>query len=107
FDYLNRKVLNVFARRFVSKADLRNPLAAPLYADLEGLPPLLIHAGGAEVLLDDARRIADRARVAGVDVQLEVWPDMIHAWHGFAPITAQSRDAIARIGEFVHQRHSA
>jgi len=107
YDYLDRRLLEVYASRFVRDEDLRNPLAAPLYADLQGLPPLLIHAGGAEVLLDDSRRIADRAREAGVDVQLEVWPDMIHAWHGFAPIAAQSRDAIARVGDFVQERLSA
>ncbi len=107
FDYLDRKVLEIYARRFVGDDNLRNPLAAPLYAELHGLPPLLIHVGGAEVLLDDSRRIADRAREAGVQVELEVWPDMIHAWHGFAPITAQSRDAIARVGEFVQEHQSA
>ncbi len=104
FDYLNRKVLQVYASRFVTDDDLRNPLAAPLYAELDGLPPLLIHAGEAEVLLDDARCITDRARQAGVEVELEVWPDMIHAWHVFAPLVAQGRDAVARIGEFVQQR---
>jgi monoterpene epsilon-lactone hydrolase len=107
FDYLNRKVLQVYARRFVRDGDRRNPLAAPLYAELDGLPPLLIHAGGAEVLLDDARRITERARQAGVTVDLEVWPDMIHAWHAYAPIVAQGRDAIARIGQFVRNRQGA
>ncbi len=106
FDYLNRKVLQIYASRFVTDGDLRTPLAAPLYANLDGLPPLLIHAGEAEVLLDDARSITDRARQAGVEVELEVWPDMIHAWHAYAPIVAQGRDAIARLGEFVQNRQS-
>ena len=62
----------------------RTPLAAPLYADLSGLPPLLIQVGTAETLLDDASRLAERARKAGVTVSYEPWEDMIHVWHLFA-----------------------
>jgi monoterpene epsilon-lactone hydrolase len=58
----------------------RTPLAAPLHADLAGLPPLLIQVGSAETLLDDSIRIAARAGAADVRVTLEVWPHMIHAW---------------------------
>ncbi len=78
YDYVCARRLRVFARRFVREADVRNPLAAPVHANLRGLPPMLVQAGGAESLLDDARRIAARPRDAGVDVTLEVEPDMIH-----------------------------
>jgi len=100
YDYLTKKVLRVYARRFVREDQLRDPLAAPLYADLHGLPPLLIQAGGAEVLLDDATRLADRARDAGVDTTLDVWEDMIHAWHVFGTFIPQAKQAIADIAVF-------
>lgn len=82
----------------------RTPLAAPLYADLAGLPPLLIQVGTAETLLDDSTRIAERARDAGVDVTLEVWDEMIHVFHAFAPILPEGQEAIDKIGEFLRTR---
>ena len=85
-------------------ADHRNPLVSPLHADMAGLPPLLIQVGAAETLLDDNLRCAEAARSAGVDVKLEVWPDMIHAWHVFAPMLEEGRQAIQRIGDFVKDR---
>ena len=106
FDYVGYRVIRSFARRFVRHEDLRHPYAAPLYADLSGLPPLLIQAGGAETLLDDSVRLAERARRAGVDVSLEVATDMIHAWHLFAPAFEQPRNAIRRAGSFIRE-HSA
>jgi acetyl esterase/lipase len=104
FDFVSRPVLELYARRFVGDGDRRNPLAAPIHADLTGLPPLLVHAGGAEVLLDDALQLATRARAAGVDVDLEVWADMNHAWHLFAAWVPEGREAIARIGAFIRAR---
>jgi epsilon-lactone hydrolase len=82
----------------------RTPLAAPLYADLSGLPPLLIHVGTAETLLDDSTRIAERAREVGVDVTLELWDEMIHVFHAFAPILPEGQQAIEKIGEFLRAR---
>ena len=72
-----------------------------IFADFEGLPPLLIQVGDAEVLLDDATRTAERAKSAGVDVKIEVWPEMVHVWHVFAKILPEGQQAIDRIGEFV------
>ncbi len=100
YDFVHRRTLDVYARRFVGRGDRRNPLAAPIHADLAGLPPLLIHAGGAESLLDDALHLARRARAAGVHVDLDVWPDMIHAWHIFGFLD-EAREAVGRIGDFV------
>ncbi|HEY6394506.1 MAG TPA: alpha/beta hydrolase [Candidatus Binataceae bacterium] len=81
----------------------RTPLAAPLYADLTGLPPLLIQVGTAETLLDDASRIAERARKAGVTVTYEPWENMIHVWQIFAPMLDEGQQAIDRIGEFIQK----
>jgi acetyl esterase/lipase len=89
------------AAEYLGGQDARTPLASPLYADLHGLPPLLIHVGTAETLLDDSTRLAERARAAGVPVDLEVWDDMIHVWHAFAPLLPEADRAIARVGEWV------
>ena len=70
---------------------------------MKGLPPLLIQVGDLETLLDDATRTAANAKAAGVDVTLEVWPEMVHVWHLFAPMVPEGRAAIARIGQFIAQ----
>lgn len=92
------------ASLYLNGADPRTPLAAPLYANLTGLPPLLIQVGTAETLFDDATRLADRAKAAGVDVTLEAWDDMIHVWQLFAAMLPEGQQAIDRIGEYIRQR---
>jgi acetyl esterase/lipase len=103
YDYLGRRVLSQYVKRWLDPTQLKNPLAAPLNADLSGLPPLLIQVGSAEVLLDDSRRIAERAKAAGVDVTLRVWEDMIHVWHLFAFMAPQGVAAIEEIGAFIRE----
>jgi acetyl esterase/lipase len=103
FDYVSREVLEVYTQRFVAPHERRDPLAAPVHADLRGLPPMLVLAGGAEVLLDDARAIAARAREAGVDVRLEIEADMIHAWPLFSGMPSAQR-AVERMGLYVRAR---
>jgi acetyl esterase/lipase len=93
----------MLAKAYLSDADPRTPLASPLYADLAELPPLLVQVGTSEVLLDDATRLAERARSAGVDVVLEPWDEMIHMWHFFAAVLPEGQQAIERIGEFVRE----
>ena len=80
------------------------PLASPLFADLRRLPPLLIHVGSDEVLLDDAIGLAERAKAAGVDVTLDQWDRMIHVWHWFLPLLDEAQSAIDSIGGFVRAR---
>jgi acetyl esterase/lipase len=92
------------AAAYLAGKDPRTPLAAPLYADLSGLPPLLIQVGTAETLLDDASRLAERARKAGVTVSYEPWESMIHVWHLFAPMLDEGQQAIDRVGEFVRKQ---
>lgn len=95
------------ARRYLGKADPRTPLASPLYADLRGLPPLLLQVGDAEILLDDSTRLAERARAAGVEVRLVVWPEMWHVWHAFAPIVPEAQRAIDELAAFARERMAA
>ena len=97
-----RETILTLAKAYLGDTDPRTPLAAPLYADLKGLPPLLIQVGTAEVLFDDATRLAERAKSAGVEVVLEPWEDMIHMWH-FFPMLPEAQQAIERIGEFVRK----
>jgi acetyl esterase/lipase len=92
------------AQAYLGDRDCRTPLAAPLYADLHGLPPLLIHVGTSEALLDDARRLAACAKAVGVDVTIEEWPDMIHVWHVFGSFLPEAQQASDRIGEFIRER---
>ena len=84
--------------------DARNPLASPLFADLHGLPPLLMQAGDRETVLDDSVRFAAKARAAGVAVELEVWPGMIHVFQQFPRELAEAREAIRVIGAFLKAR---
>ncbi len=101
---LNQDLLLWFSERYLAGADARAPLAAPIYADLAGLPPLLIQVGTAEVLLDDALRLAERARASGVDVSLDVAHDMVHVWHLFQPVLDEAGEAIRRAGAFLRGR---
>jgi acetyl esterase/lipase len=88
------------AKLYLNGADPRSPRAAPIYADLSGLAPLLIQVGAAETLLDDAIRLAQTAGAADVAIDLQVWPEMIHVWHIYHPELAAGRRAIAAGGEF-------
>jgi acetyl esterase/lipase len=89
-----------FAAAYLNGADPYTPLASPLYADLHGLPPLLMQVGDCEIIRDDTVRMAHRARLAGVNVTLEVWDQMFHVWHSSVPILSEARAAIARIALF-------
>ena len=93
--------LNRMAKAYLGDADPKNPLASPLYGDYRGLPPMLIQVGEAEVLLDDSTRVAEKAKAAGVKVELEAWDDMIHVWHVFAKILPEGQQAIDKIGKYV------
>ena len=107
---LNRDGLLAMAATYLNGASSQSPLASPFYANLSGLPPLLIQVGSAEVLLNDATGLAARAGEAGVAVQLEVWPRMPHVWHLFSFMLSEGRDAIASAGAFAaarFQKHMA
>ncbi|AEA62059.1 alpha/beta hydrolase [Burkholderia gladioli] len=89
------------ARLYVGDASPTDPYVSPLYADPAGLPPLLIQAGSTEVLLDDSRRFAERARAAGVEVDLQVWPRMPHVWQMAVPFMPEARRALDDAAAFV------
>jgi len=83
---------------------LTHPYISPLFADLHSLPPTFIQVGTEEILFDDSIRLEQKARLAGVDVTLEIWPGMWHVFQGFAPYILESQQAIEKIGEFIQGR---
>lgn len=89
------------AMAYLNGADARSPLAAPIYADLRDIAPLLIQVGAAETLLDDATRLASAAGAVDVEVNLQIWPEMIHVWHFFHPMLGAARHAIKSAGETI------
>ena len=89
------------ARYYLGDTDPRNPLASPLYADLAGLPPLLIHVGADEVLRDDSTRLAERARAAGVPVELKIWPVVPHAWQLVPHLVPEARQSLRESASFL------
>lgn len=101
---VRRADLELMADAYLAGQDPTTPLASPLYADLAGLPPLLVQVGGAEILLDDAVRVAERAREAGVEVDLRVWPDMVHVWHAFADLLPEGQQAVEEMAAFLEKR---
>lgn len=86
---------------YVGQHDPANPLISPIFADLHGLPPLLIHVGNDEVVLDDSVRLAERAQAAGTAVTLKVWEGMWHVFQALAVMLPEGRDSIAELGAFV------
>ena len=90
-----------------AETDRRHPWASPLYADLEGLPPLLVQVGSEEVLLDDSVSLAEAARRAGVEVQLTVADEMIHVWHWFDRLLDRAREGIDEAAAFIRARTGA
>lgn len=80
---------------------LRSPYVSPCFADLTGLPPLLIHAGSDELLRDNIRAFVEKARAAGVKVIFDEWPGMFHAWHVAAAYLPEGRRAVEEIGMFL------
>ncbi len=88
---------------YLGDSDPKNPLASPVFADLSGLPPLLVHVGDAEVLLDDASALAERARAASVEVTHRIYPEMPHVWHLSYPAFPEAVEAVDEIAAFVHR----
>ncbi len=101
---VRRSGVEEMARAYLGATPPRTSLASPLFADLRGLPPLLIHVGSDEVLLDDAVQLAERAKAAGVNATLEVYERMIHVWHWFLPMLDEAQTAVEAIGRFVRSR---
>ena len=102
--YFIQSQAEALVRAYLGNASATDPLASPIYGDLAGLPPIRVHVGDDEVLLDDSRRYVERAVVAGVDARLDVWEGMAHGFLGaIGGFTAASR-ALEEIGMFLAGR---
>jgi monoterpene epsilon-lactone hydrolase len=92
---------NTTIEDYITDHDPHEPLISPLYADLHGLPPVLIHVGDHEILMDDSVRFCERARAAGVDAKVVIWPGMFHVFQVYTPILPEARQAVHQIAEFI------
>ena len=101
---VTKEGLDEMASAYLKGADAKTPLASPLFANLKGLPPLLLQVGTEEALYDDTVALKARAEEAGVEVSAESWGGMIHVWHIFHPILSEGRDAIAGVGRYLKSR---
>ncbi|MGA7078698.1 MAG: alpha/beta hydrolase [Terriglobales bacterium] len=104
FDWIEKRMLELWADWFCDSAERRNPLISPLYADLRGLPPIYIQAGRAEILYPSIQAFADRAREQNADVVLETWEDMTHDFQLFGLDSPPSAEALRRIGQVIETR---
>jgi acetyl esterase/lipase len=98
--------LRTRARDYLGAADPASPRVSPVFADLTGLPPLLIQVGSHEILLDDATRLATRAAAHDVRVQLQVWPEVPHVFQGFAAMLDEADDALRSAAAFTRAHWS-
>lgn len=103
--WYNPESIELQAARFYAGANaVTNPLISPLYADLAGLPPILIQAAGDDTLVDDATRLYEKGKESGVDMTLEQWDEMWHVWHHFALQVPEAQEAVAKLGRFVQEK---
>ena len=101
--FLSREGITGMADAYVnSPEDKTNPLASPLFGSFKGFPDLLMQVGSREMLLDDAKRVAQKAEEEGCKVDLQVWEDMVHVWQGYAPFLPEAVEALEAIGNFVN-----
>jgi acetyl esterase/lipase len=98
---LDRERLRVYADWYAG--DVHDPLVSPRFADLAGLPPVLIHAAEQEILLDDARLVAEGIEAAGGVVEYRTWPGVFHVWHAVAGLAPEADEAVAELGRFLRQ----
>jgi len=98
---VNASAMREMVEAYAGNHDLKDPRISPVFADMHGFPPLLIHVGSDEVLLDDALEIDRKVRAAGGESHLEVWPEMLHVWHIQTGSLPQAHDALQRAGEFL------
>lgn len=98
--FMGKSELELIRKAYIGDRSPVNPERSPLYANMTGFPPLLLQVGSRETLLDDTLRLEDKARRAGVDVIVEVWPGMIHQWQIFPFWLDDARKSNGRMAEF-------
>lgn len=99
--------MKVVVSNYCGADELKNPLVSPVFAEVQGLPPVLIQVGDDEILLSDSTRFADKIRAAGGTVDIEIWPEMWHVFQLFVGKMPEARQAINKIGDYVRRLYSA
>ena len=102
-DYLTREIAQAWLDYYVGPDQYEDPLASPIHGDLTGLPPILMHAGGVEGLLDEIECLAEKLRNAGVPLTYHVTPEMPHVWHLFVGLIPQAEASLQEIADFIGQ----
>jgi acetyl esterase/lipase len=97
---LRPDLLARYADLYAGEVDKGHPLISPLFADLQGLPPVLIHVGTDEILLGEAIRFTEKARAAGVEAELKTWEGLFHVFQ-MVPILPESEASFEEIGDFI------
>lgn len=100
---LTPQLLDDDARYYANGMDLKIPTISPLFGTFIGLPPILIQVGTDEILLDDSRRLVELVKKAGSEIELEMWPKMIHVWQMHFVLLSDARKAINKVGQFVEK----
>ncbi len=100
-DLIHAENIKVAASIYLAGHNPKDPLASPLYGNLEGLPPILIQVGTREVFLDEIEQFAKKAEKSEVAVELQKFDEMIHTWHLFSSMVPEGQEAFEKIGEFV------
>jgi acetyl esterase/lipase len=103
YDIIGRRMCDIGARRYVGEGQVAHPLISPLHADLSGLPPIYIQAGGAEIFIDMIKSFAQRGKDQGAEINLEVWENMNHDFQVYGEQMAESREAWRRVGKVVSE----
>jgi acetyl esterase/lipase len=100
----SHEILPVGAAFYLNGHNPRDPLVSPLFAELQNLPPMLFHAGSDEILRDDSVRMAERARAAGIEVEIATWPVVPHVWQLMARWIPEGRESLRLAGSFLRRR---
>lgn len=109
FGALNKipKTLLLWASWIGVRINPRDPVISPVFGDLSNLPPVLVHASEAEMLVDDCRRYTNKAAAAGSPVQLQTWAHVVHVWHLFEPDLTEAREAFEEIRKFIAEQEES
>jgi len=100
---LNPAILSVYSRYYAGDTDATNPLISPIFADLQGLPPMLIQAGTNEILLDEIKQFNEKARLANVEIVLDCWEGLFHVFQ-IIPIIPETKLSLEKIADFVEHK---
>jgi monoterpene epsilon-lactone hydrolase len=101
---VSKEMAQAMASTFLGDASPKDPLANPLHADLTGMPPMYIQVGGFEALLDDSVRFEQKATAAGIDIKLDIYPEMQHVFQFMAGFAPESDDAIEKMAQWVRPK---